>query len=145
VAIKNKNYLTGLVFAALVSGPAVQVSAQTQLLWGDLHLHTNLSTDAYATANKGIDPYAAYRFAKGIPIYHPNLDTKVQIDRPLDFLAITDHATNLSVDVMALESHPLLMATERGRAMVESLQATVDTPRGGFMRYSPEDGDRAAL
>ncbi|MEK9648284.1 MAG: DUF3604 domain-containing protein [Gammaproteobacteria bacterium] len=145
MAIKNKNHITGLVFAALVSGPAVQVSAQTQLLWGDLHLHTNLSTDAYATANKGIDPYAAYRFAKGIPIYHPNLDTKVQIDRPLDFLAITDHATNLSVDVMALESHPLLMATERGRAMVESLQAAVDTPRGGFMRYSPEDGDRAAL
>ena len=84
-----------LASAVALAGP---VSAQTNLYWGDLHLHTNLSTDAFATGNKGIGPNEAYRFAKGIPVYHPNLDTKVQIDRPLDFLAITDHATNLGID-----------------------------------------------
>jgi len=147
---KSVNHQKRFTTAVLLAGSicltfACSTQAQeTRLLWGDLHLHTNLSTDAYATGNKGIGPNDAYRFAKGIPIYHPNLDTKVQIDRPLDFLAITDHATNLGIDVMAIEAHPLLMATERGRAVVEALQGNTEV-RGGFMRYRPEDGDRAAL
>ena len=131
-----------LASAVALAGP---VSAQTNLYWGDLHLHTNLSTDAFATGNKGIGPNEAYRFAKGIPVYHPNLDTKVQIDRPLDFLAITDHATNLGIDVMALASHPLLQATERGQDVIDKLQAMRDQANGGFMRYQPEDGNRAEL
>jgi len=134
--------LSLLLAGGLTAGTA---SAQNQLLWGDLHLHTNLSTDAFATGNKGVGPNEAYRFAKGIPVYHPNLDTKVKIDRPLDFLAITDHATNLGIDVMALEGRPELMATPRGRDVVEALQAMRDQPNGGFMRYQPEDGNRAEL
>ena len=133
-----------LAAAAGLAGAPV-VCAQTQLLWGDLHLHTNLSTDAFATNNKGVSPDMAYRFAKGIPIVHPNLDERVQIQRPLDFLAITDHATNLGIDVMALEGHPLLAASERGRNLIAGLRAMRDDPRGGFMRYRPEDGDRDAL
>jgi len=134
--------LSLLLAGGLTAGTA---SAQNQLLWGDLHLHTNLSTDAFATGNKGVGPNEAYRFAKGIPVYHPNLDTKVKIDRPLDFLAITDHATNLGIDVMALEGRPELMATPRGRDVVEALQAMRDQANGGFMRYQPEDGNRAEL
>ncbi len=128
--------------ALAISSPGL---AETRLLWGDLHLHTNLSTDAYATNTKSLGPNDAYRFAKGIPVNHPNLDTKVQIDRPLDFLAITDHATNLGIDVMALEGHPLLQATERGRDVIEKLRAMQGQRNSGFMRYQPEDGNREAL
>lgn len=133
--------LTLLALALALPGLA---QAQTQLLWGDLHLHTNLSTDSYATQNKGVGPNDAYRFAKGIPIYHPNLDTKVQIDRPLDFLAVTDHAINLGIDVMALNAHPLLQATERGRALIAATQGDA-AQWPGFMRYQAPDGDRPAL
>jgi len=134
-----------LLAAAIGLAGATLASAQTQLLWGDLHLHTNLSTDAFATNNKGVTPDMAYRFAKGIPILHPNLDDWVRIGRPLDFLAITDHATNLGIDVMALEGHPLLQATPRGRDVIEKLQAMQGDARSGFMRYQPEDGNRAEL
>ena len=81
--------LLGLLLPAL-SG---SVGAQTNLYWGDLHIHTNYSLDAFGVRNTKITPDMAYRFARGIPIHHDVLDTKVQIDRPLDFLAVTDTAT----------------------------------------------------
>jgi len=137
--------IKALVCAAGIAATMPALAQETQLLWGDLHLHTNLSTDAFATNTKSMGPNDAYRFAKGIPVLHPNLDTKVQIDRPLDFLAITDHATNLGIDVMALEGHPLLQATERGRDVIETLQAMVGQRGSGFMRYQPEDGNREEL
>jgi len=35
--------------------------AQTELFWGDTHLHTSHSTDAYASTNQLADPDVAYR------------------------------------------------------------------------------------
>ena len=125
---------------AALSGAA---QAQTQLLWGDLHLHTNLSTDAYATGNKWVTPDMAYRFARGIPIHHPDLDTKVRIDRPLDFLAITDHAINLGIDVMIKDGHDLLQATEWGRELIA--QGGGDQDWAGFMRFRPPPGEAGAV
>ena len=105
--------------------------AQTNLYWGDLHVHTNFSVDAYGVANTYMSPDEAYRFARGIPVYHETLDTKVQIDRPLDFLAVTDHASNIGIDMQVVNGHELLMATEIGRRLVESV--TPETPWGGIL------------
>ena len=115
----------------------LQVNAQTRLLWGDTHLHTNFSQDAYATGTLTVTPDMAYRFARGIPIVHPRLDTKIQIDRPLDFLAVTDHAIGLGLDVMIGQNHELLQATENGRALLEAANQPGEWP--GVMRYRPED------
>src|SRR5262245_46820823 len=71
------------------------VAQDTHVYWGDLHLHSNYSIDAYTTGNTSVTPDMAYRYARGIPILHPNTHTKVQLRRPLDFLAVTDHAENL--------------------------------------------------
>jgi hypothetical protein len=49
-----------------------------------------LSIDAYMIGTKE-EPDAAYRFAKGEPIRHPSGST-LQILKPLDFQAVTDHA-----------------------------------------------------
>lgn len=62
------------------------------LYWGDTHLHTSYSFDAYDWGNTTADPEMAYRFAKGLPAVFPGLGNRVRIDRPLDFLAVTDHA-----------------------------------------------------
>ena len=64
-------------------------------LYGDVHVHTSLSFDAAANST-GADPYDANRYARGEPIpFFPIVDGKpqgqAQIDRPLDFLAVTDH------------------------------------------------------
>ncbi|MCA9651903.1 MAG: DUF3604 domain-containing protein [Myxococcales bacterium] len=71
------------------------------VLWGDLHVHTAFSFDAWLHDVR-VDPDQAYRFARGEPVQLPPLDMRgnptqtVQIDRPLDFAAITDHAEFLA-------------------------------------------------
>lgn len=65
--------------------------------FGDLHVHTRLSFDAYADETRA-GPREAYRFAKGEAIQVPPLDASgqgtqtLQLSRPLDFAAVTDHA-----------------------------------------------------
>lgn len=58
--------------------------------FGDTHIHTDLSFDAYLFGNR-LDPDAAYRVAKG---QSAQLRTgeRVELTRPLDFVALSDHA-----------------------------------------------------
>jgi hypothetical protein len=65
-------------------------NAQRNAYFGDLHVHTNYSFDAYAFGTVA-SPYDAYRFAKGQAIKHP-AGFDVQLRAPLDFYAVTDHA-----------------------------------------------------
>jgi hypothetical protein len=65
---------------------------QKQLLWGDTHLHTSYSSDAYANNNLVAGPETAYRYARGLPVVHPYHQARVQIETPLDFLVVSDHA-----------------------------------------------------
>ena len=82
--------------ALLVSSCATAASAEPkQLLWGDTHLHTNNSFDAYLNRNMSGSPDVAYRYAKGLPVIHPFHRARVQIETPLDFLVVADHAEYL--------------------------------------------------
>ena len=67
-------------------------SADTKLLWGDTHLHTSYSFDAFLNNNLSVDPDYAYRFAKGMPVMHPYHRAWMRLDEPLDFLVVSDHA-----------------------------------------------------
>jgi hypothetical protein len=63
-----------------------------KLLWGDTHLHTAYSFDAFLNNNLTADPDTAYRFAQGQPVIHPYHRARVQLQTPLDFLVVSDHA-----------------------------------------------------
>ena len=65
-------------------------NANRNAYFGDLHVHTNYSFDAFAFGTVA-SPYDAYRFAKGKAIKHP-AGFDVQLNAPLDFYAVTDHA-----------------------------------------------------
>ncbi len=96
VAKHFKASLLGTVaaFALAFVNPAAHASDRT-LLWGDTHLHTSYSFDAYLNRNMTADPDTAYRYAKGLPVLNPGHQGRVQIETPLDFLVIADHAVML--------------------------------------------------
>ncbi len=58
--------------------------------FGDLHVHTTYSFDAFAFGTVAT-PADAYRYARGERIRHPG-GFDVQLRQPLDFYAVTDHA-----------------------------------------------------
>jgi len=74
------------------AGTARSAEPERRLLWGDTHLHTSYSFDAFLNGNRSADPDVAYRWAKGQPVIHPYNRTRVRIGTPLDFLVIADHA-----------------------------------------------------
>jgi hypothetical protein len=82
----------GLVTALVWAHGAIAADGQRQLLFGDTHLHTSYSFDAYLNKNQTADPDTAYRWAKGLPVVHPLHGARVQIRTPLDFLVVSDHA-----------------------------------------------------
>ena len=76
----------------MISASARPVTGQERnVYWGDTHLHTSYSFDAYRFGNVTVDPETAYRFAKGLPVVDPGLGHRVRLERPLDFLVVSDH------------------------------------------------------
>ena len=63
--------------------------------FGDLHTHTNFSYDAFLNGTRAT-PDDAYRYAQGEPLTHA-AGFEIQLDRPLDFFAVTDHASFLGM------------------------------------------------
>jgi len=63
--------------------------------FGDTHIHTILSFDAYLMGTRRT-PDDAYEFAKGAAIEHAS-GFMMQMKKPLDFLAVSDHAFYLGM------------------------------------------------
>ncbi|MBU1289214.1 MAG: DUF3604 domain-containing protein [Alphaproteobacteria bacterium] len=93
------------VAPAEVSAPAANPTRNAY--FGDVHVHTSNSFDAYIFGVRAT-PDDAYRFAKGEAIRHPaGYDIKLA-GPPLDFLAVTDHGEYLGVvPAMDTPSSPL--------------------------------------
>ena len=68
---------------------------ERNVYYGDLHVHTAYSFDGYAFGTLAT-PYDAYRFAKGEAIKNP-AGFNMQLTRPMDFYAVTDHAVFLGL------------------------------------------------
>jgi hypothetical protein len=117
---KMFGYLPLLVVTAVGFGTSCRVFAQdTRLLFGDTHLHTSHSTDAYASGNTTLGPAEAYRYARGEPVLHPVIDARMRISRPLDFLVVADHSDYLGLQQYMQRNDPRLTATEKGRRLQE--------------------------
>lgn len=85
---------------------ATEVTSERRAFFGETHVHTGYSVDA-SISNVTLTPDDAYRYAKGEAIRH--LDgSMIQSSRPVDFMAVTDHAEYLGViRLMKDQAHPL--------------------------------------
>ena len=83
-------------------GPASTVVAprnsNKNVYFGDLHSHTNLSFDSYLFGNR-LTLDQAYRFAQGHAL-ETRSGELMQLSRPLDFVAITDHAEGFGMELI---------------------------------------------
>lgn len=77
--------------------------------FGELHLHTFLSFDAY-TGGTRITPNDAYRFAKGESVNWNGKPIKRNV--PLDFMAVTDHSEYMGVFNTIEDSNSTLSRSE---------------------------------
>ena len=59
--------------------------------FGQTHVHTSWSFDAYIMGTTLTGPEEAYQYAMGLPIKHP-AGYVVQLKHPIDFQAVTDHS-----------------------------------------------------
>ena len=155
VASAGRSRMAGRLRVGLASAIAVTVcmlagvaaAGPMQLLWGDTHVHTSNSFDAYLTGTMTADPATAYRFASGLPVIHPYHRARVQIRTPLDFLVVADHAENLGVmryirergipteDLGLIESVRAWLAERWLRGVVED-----DEGMAAFMSFLPQEG-----
>ena len=123
--------------------------AQRRAFFGELHLHTTMSLDAWAFGTK-VTPDQAYKFARGETVMVPavqvakeqGLDVTglvaAQRAWPLDFTAVTDHSEYLGAmhqlddPSSAFAKSPtgqqiLAMATSQGRISLKAAAASLRT------------------
>ena len=79
------------------------------VFWGDTHLHTANSVDAFGFGNR-LMPEDALRFARGEEVTS-STGVKAKLARPLDFLVITDHSEGLG-STKALYDAPRMMISD---------------------------------
>jgi len=120
--------------------PYVDRSYPTNVYWGDTHVHTFMSGDAF-TLGTLLTPDNAYRFAKGETVRATGGED-VRLQRPLDFIMLADHAENLGVIPRLAGGDPRLLKTKDGRyfakilAALPSLKDVIKT--GGLASYNQE-------
>ena len=105
-SLNNSYYQVGNLFEA-DSSPAPNPNKNAY--FGDLHIHTSNSFDAYTFGSLS-DPGMAYKYAQGEPIPHPT-GYDIQLRRPLDFYAVTDHGFLLGLLPTAADTNSCLLYT----------------------------------
>jgi hypothetical protein len=91
----------GFCFGILAASPLfAQGNPQRDAYFGQTHVHTSWSFDAYVFGTTMTGPEEAYKYALGQPVQHPG-GYMVRLKRPLDFQAVTDHAEYVGIARLA--------------------------------------------
>jgi hypothetical protein len=83
--------------AMLIALPAFAApNPDRDAFYGETHVHTSWSFDAFIFGNTVTTPADAYKYAKGEPIMHP-MGYQIKITTPLDWMGVTDHSEYVGV------------------------------------------------
>lgn len=100
---------------------AIAAPLPRQLLWGDTHLHTRYSFDAGMILNT-LGPEEAYRFARGETVVS-SMGVPARLQRPLDFMAVSDHAESLGIAPAIAENDTRVLEDEYASQMHDLIEA----------------------
>ena len=103
----------------------------TKVLWGDTHLHSSNSPDAFPFGNR-LGPREAFRFCRGQTVTSAT-GQRVQLSRPLDWVVLADHAEAMGTMMELFKGNPDFMVDPQLRRW------------HNMMKESPEKGVEAAL
>ncbi len=83
----------GTLLLCLMASTALaqQPNPLREAYFGETHVHTSWSFDAYIFGNHVTGPEDAYKYAKGETIKHP-MGYDIKITTPLDWMGVTDHS-----------------------------------------------------
>ncbi len=100
--------------------PYVEQRFSDRVFWGDTHLHTSNSADA-GFLNDKVGPEEAYRFARGEVVTSTG-GLRVKLQRPYDFLVVSDHAEYLGLTPGLRRSDAVLLADETGKRWADMMK-----------------------
>jgi hypothetical protein len=106
--------------------PFVDKAYPSRVFWGDTHLHTQNSPDAYLFGVR-LTPDDALRFAKGHQVTATH-GLPVKLVRPLDFLVVADHSEYLGLMPRLFEGDPEVLSTDYGRQVYDMAKEGDDGP-----------------
>ena len=79
-----------------VAEERVERNPDRNAYFGEEHIHTSWSVDAWLMGNRLTGPDEALKYAQGQTIKHP-LGYDIKIDTPMDFMGVTDHSEYVGV------------------------------------------------
>ena len=88
---------------AVVEQPCQDMTPTRRAYFGDSHVHTGYSLDAWSRMGAQTTPDDAYNFARGEKLLLPPFGVaagkqrSLKLSRPLDFAAVTDHAEDMAM------------------------------------------------
>ncbi len=118
------------IIQPVVTSPYAFRDFPDRVLFGDMHIHSNLSPDA-GLLGTSLTAEDVFRAARGETVMS-NTGQPFRLVRPLDFLVLTDHAEAMGLASMIRESNPLLLASERGREVWEGFNGGPDAAIATF-------------
>jgi hypothetical protein len=116
----------------------------TRVLWGDQHLHTGWSMDA-GVAGATLTPEDAVRFVRGETV-KSNTGQMAKLERPLDWVAVTDHSDGMGTIDEMRAGNPEFMADPRikkwhdmmAQGPEQAMAATIELVRAQASRDMPK-------
>ena len=90
-------------------------------LWGEMHLHTELSMDAGGFGNR-VSPRDAYRAARGEEITTSS-GQRFRLSRPFDWIVIADHSDGMGFINDVLAAAPSVTRFEQGARWSQAFRA----------------------
>ncbi len=122
--------------ASTSTAPNPSQAGQRQVFFGDTHIHTTYSFDAFIFGTR-TTPDDAHAYAKGEVIKHA-AGFDVQLEQPLDFISVTDHATYLGM-FQAMDDPSSAVGDHPASALVRSASTPL-ARRAAFNQLLPRIG-----